>query len=108
MIKPITYDSIQSIDEIRVNQNQLNDINTNIYIKDYLEVNKRFGFGYVLNNGKIGVYYKDKSKILLNPVNNNFLYIDRKDVSYNYNLDKKNPDDLNNKIKILKGFMLYF
>lgn len=57
MIKPITYDSIQSIDEIRVNQNQLNDINTNIYIKDYLEVNKRFGFGYVLNNGKIRFYH---------------------------------------------------
>ena len=107
IINPITYDSIQSIDEIRVNQNQLNDINTNIYIKDYLEMNKRFGFGYVLNNGKIGVYYKDKTKILLNPVNNKLLYIDRKDESYNYNMQDY-PDNLKNKIKILKGFVSYF
>jgi polo-like kinase 1 len=105
IIKPITYDSIHNIDEIRINN--FNYIKIDIYIKNYLDIIKRFGVGYELNNGNIGVYYKDKTKILLDPDTNEFSFYDKKNEVFHYKMWDY-PDNLENKIKILISFIKYF
>ena len=62
IIPPITYDSIQNLDEIK--RNEAKDID--VYILHYLDYNSKFGVGYLLNNDYIGVYYRDKSLMTLN------------------------------------------
>ena len=108
IVKPIIdpqikYDSIQGLEEIKINK--VKDINT--YIMHYLNYNERFGIGYVLNNGDIGVFYKDNTKILLNHNKEMFKYINKNEVIFDFSM-KKYHDKLNNKVKILESFIKYF
>ena len=103
-IKPITYESIKDINDIIVNN--INDID--VYITKYYDYSNRFGVGYLLNNGLLGVYFRDKTKMALNPENNKLKYIKKNDEVYNYLLTSDYPNELENKIKILKRFQKYF
>ena len=99
----IKYEDINDINDIK--KNNIKDIE--IYVKTYLNYNERFGVGYILNNGDIGVYYRDKTILLLNNDKEKYLYIDKEEQKKIYNKDTI-PEFLNNKIKILNGFINYF
>ena len=99
----IKYEDINDINDIK--KNNIKDIE--IYVKTYLNYNERFGVGYILNNGDIGVYYRDKTILLLNKDKEKYLYIDKEEQKKIYNKDTI-PEFLNNKIKILNGFINYF
>ena len=99
----IKYEDINDINDIK--KNNIKDIE--IYVKTYLNYNERFGVGYILNNGDIGVYYRDKTILLLNIDKEKYLYIDKEEQKKIYNKDTI-PELLNNKIKILNGFINYF
>ena len=65
-----------------------------------------------MNNGNIGVFFKDCTKILLNPKNNNISYVERKlteqkDIIYSFNLNGA-PKELQKKIIIFQNFKKYF
>ena len=102
-IGPITYDSFQNLNEIK--KNNVKDID--IYIKLYYDYNSKFGIGYLLNNGLVGVNYRDQTKMIFNPKNGDFKYIDKNEEENNYN-NHHFPEELNNKFNILKRFEQYF
>ena len=102
-IGPITYDSFKNLNEIK--KNNVKDID--IYIKLYYDYNSKFGIGYLLNNGLVGVYYRDQTKMIFNPKNGDFKYIDKNEEN-NYNNNHHIPEELKNKFNILKRFEQYF
>ena len=107
IIKPtinptITYDNFD-LKEIK-NNNSVKDID--IYIKRYHDYFSKYGVGYLINNGFVGVYYRDKTKMIYNPKSGDFKYIDNNEIKIFK--DYNNIPELNNKIKILKRFENYF
>ena len=104
IIPPITYDSIQNLDEIK--KNEAKDID--VYILHYLDYNSKFGVGYLLNNDYIGVYYRDKSLMTLNKNKTDEInYKDKDKELFTYKANDI-PEPLDNKYKILKHFIKYF
>ena len=99
----INYQEISNINDIKKN----NIIDIDIYVKIYLNYNDKFGIGYILNNGDIGVYYRDKTILLLNANKDKYLYVNKEEQIIKYNIDDI-PEVFNNKIKILNGFIKYF
>ena len=97
------YEDINNVNDIK--RENIKDID--IYVKYYFNYNEKFGVGYLLNNDDIGVYYKDKTIILLNRNNYDFLYINKNGENFNFTKNEI-PENLKNKIKILNGFIKTF
>jgi serine/threonine protein kinase len=104
IIPPITYDSIQNLDEIK--KNEAKDID--VYILHYLDYNSKFGVGYLLNNDYIGVYYRDKSLMTLNKNKDDEVnYKDKDEESFSTYQTNNIAKQLDNKYKILKHFIIF-
>ena len=105
IIPPITYESIQNLDEIK--KNEAKDID--VYILNYLDYNSKCGVGYLLNNDYIGVYYRDKSLMTLNKNKNDEIKYKGKDEERLKTYKTNNiSESLDNKYKILNHFIKYF
>ena len=61
--------------------------------------------GYGLNNGDYGVYFNDSSKIILDPMKNDFYYF-QKDIQNFYTMNNY-PKEYNKKVILLNHFMNY-
>ena len=102
IIPPITYDSIQSLDEIK--KNEAKDVD--VYILDYIDYSSQYGVGYLLNNDYIGVYYRDKAIMTLNKNKNDEIhYKDKDKESLTKYKTNEIPESLDNKYKILNNFI---
>lgn len=44
-------------------------------MKKWVNYSEKFGIGYILNNGIIGIFFNDKSKIILSNFGITFHYI---------------------------------
>ena len=109
-IEPITYDNIKSLNEIKYNN--IKSIDTDFYIIKYYDYYKKYGVGYLFNNGSVGVFFRDKTKMVLNK-NNRLIYIEKEEEKETtFEMDKipkdLETDDLINKINILKEFIKCF
>ena len=83
-----------------------------IYVTKWVDYSSKYGLGYLLNNGYIGVYFNDCSKILFNPKTNDISYVERqttkeKDMVYSFQLNGA-PKELQKKIIIFQNFKKYF
>ena len=105
---------------IEINQNEIKEVENKkeklkgaeIYVTKWVDYSSKYGLGYLLSNGYIGVFFKDCTKILLNPKNNNISYVERKitdqkDIVYSFNLNGA-PKELQKKIIIFQNFKKYF
>ena len=83
-----------------------------IYVNKWVDYSTKYGLGYLLNNGNVGVYFNDYTKILLNPTSNNFIYVERKmkdqkDMIISFKL-KGEPKEIKKKMLIFQNFKKYF
>ena len=102
----ITYDSIPNIYEFK----NINIKDIDIYITKYYDYKKKFGIVYLLNNGYIGVYFRDKSIMTFNKniKNNEFKYKEKnEEIFKNYKINDY-PNILESKFKILERFIKHF
>ena len=106
---------IKSDDNNDINNNE-NKISNNlkgpeIWVKKWLDFSSKYGLGYILNNGFCGVHFNDNSKMVLNPVTNNFLYIQKNEIDKEEKINSFNinnyPNELKKKIIILNHFKNY-
>ena len=79
-----------------------------IWVTKWVDYSNKYGLGYILNNGYIGVYFNDTTKIILNPVQKKFTYIDKKMVDdqellYTFSI-KEYPDDIKKKVYLFNQF----
>ena len=82
------------------------------FVTKWVDYSSKFGLGYLLNNGFIGVYFNDCTKIFFNPKTNNINYIERKigsekDMIYSFSLNGA-PKEMQKKIIIFQNFKKYF
>ena len=110
-----------NLNDLKVNKDIIeNNINNtmnpnlkgpDIWVKKWVDYSSKYGLGYLLNNGFFGVFYNDSSKIILNPITNEFLYIgrnpiDKQEVIVNGRMDNY-PIELKNKVALLGHFKNY-
>ena len=79
-----------------------------IWVTKWVDYSNKYGLGYLLNNGYIGVYFNDTTKIILNPVKKKFTYIDKKmiddqELLYTFSI-KEYPDDIKKKVYLFNQF----
>ena len=101
------------------NENELNLTNTlnklknpEIFVTKWVDYSSKYGLGYLLNNGFIGVFFNDYTKIFYNIKNNKINYVERKmsqeiDMIYSFDIDGA-PKELHKKILIFQNFKKYF
>ena len=84
----------------------------NIWVIKYVDYSSKYGLGYVLNNGNFGVFFNDRTKIILNPKTKKFFYIGNKEVGKPEEFNKYDledyPKEINNKVILLIHFKKYF
>ena len=51
---------------------------TEVFVKKWIDYSSKYGLGYLLSNGSLGVFYNDSSKIIVHPKNLYFEYMERK------------------------------
>lgn len=77
------------------------------YVKKWVNFSEKFGIGYILNNGIIGIYYNDRSKIVLSNFGITFHHISpKRNEIETYNI-LSYPKELEKKVKILDYFIKY-
>ena len=105
LIEPITYDSINSLNDLK-NNNNIKDID--IYVKKYYDYYEKYGIGYILNNGFVGVFYRDRTIMVLNTIKNKYKYIEKNKEVTNIFTVNSCPKNLKNKMDILNEFKRLF
>ena len=103
-IEPITYDSINSLSDLK--RNNIKDID--IYVKKFYDYFEKYGIGYILNNGFVGVFYRDRTKMILNTKKNKYKYIDKNKQDIIVFTVNNCPENLKNKMNILNEFKRLF
>ena len=93
------------------------DINDNkidkkkVKIIKWVDYSNKYGLGYKLSNGQIGVYFNDTTKMILNTDKKEFTYIDKKiseefELLYTFSINEY-PIDLKNKVDLFIQFKNY-
>jgi len=82
-----------------------------IWVTKWVDYSSKYGVGYTLSDGSIGVYFNDSTKIILNQSSDRFDYITRRtqenpEVRTEHTFDNF-PDDLKKKVTLLRHFRNY-
>ena len=85
---------------------------SNIHVIKFLDYSSKYGLGYVLNNGHVGVYFNDGISIIYKPNGTNFIFLEKyskekgniaKEHKFTENFDK----DFKKKVILLEHFKAY-
>merc|ERR1719407_55926 len=84
-----------------------------MWVARWVDYSSKYGIGYVLSDGAIGVYFNDSTKAVLGPDGRRFDYITRRtqekpEVTTSHAIDD-HPEELKKKVTLLrhfKGFLL--
>ena len=103
-------------DEKNLNINMPPQVDPNLkgpdtWVKKWVDYSSKYGLGYLLSNGYSGVFFNDSSKIILNPTNKEFFYIERRvsdkqEIINCHNMDDY-PKELQKKVTLLNHFKNY-
>ena len=83
-----------------------------IWVKKWIDYSSKYGLGYVLSNGHVGVYFNDSTKIIYKPLGLNFIYVERKqservEIITTHLFNEEFKKDLNKKVILLQHFKSY-
>ena len=103
-------------DEKNLNINMPPQVDPNLkgpdtWVKKWVDYSSKYGLGYLLSNGYSGVFFNDSSKIILNPTNKEFFYIERRvsdkqEIINSHSMDDY-PKELQKKVTLLNHFKNY-
>eukprot|EP00747_Dinoflagellata_sp_TGD_P163614 gnl/TRDRNA2_/TRDRNA2_182462_c0_seq1.p1 gnl/TRDRNA2_/TRDRNA2_182462_c0~~gnl/TRDRNA2_/TRDRNA2_182462_c0_seq1.p1 ORF type:complete len:1009 (+),score=127.49 gnl/TRDRNA2_/TRDRNA2_182462_c0_seq1:258-3029(+) len=82
-----------------------------IWVTKWVDYSSKYGVGYILSDGSIGVYFNDSTKTILAPDGQQFDYITRRtqerpEVRSTYTFESY-PEDLKKKVTLLRHFKNY-
>ena len=88
------------------------DNKNDIWVKKWIDYSSKYGLGYILSNGHVGVYFNDSTKIIYRPNGMNFIYVERKpqertEIVTPHLLSEEFNKDLNKKVILLQHFKAY-
>lgn len=79
-----------------------------MWVSRWVDYSSKYGIGYVLSDGAIGVYFNDSTKAVLNPDGRRFDYVtrrtqDKPEMMSTHSIDDF-PEDLRKKVTLLRHF----
>merc|ERR1719261_2348233 len=82
-----------------------------LWVTKWVDYSSKYGVGYILSDGSIGVYFNDSTKIILSPEGDRFDYITRRtqekaEVRSQHTFENY-PEDLKKKVTLLRHFRNY-
>jgi polo-like kinase 1 len=82
-----------------------------LWVTKWVDYSSKYGVGYILSDGSIGVYFNDSTKIILGPEGVHFDYITRRtqekpEVRTKHTFEDF-PEDLKKKVTLLRHFRNY-
>lgn len=82
-----------------------------LWVTKWVDYSSKYGVGYILSDGSVGVYFNDSTKIILAPDSSTFDYVTRRtqekpEVRSTHTLDSY-PDELKKKVTLLRHFKNY-
>ena len=83
-----------------------------VSVKKWIDYSSKYGLGYILSNGHVGVYFNDSTKIIYRPNGANFIYIERNsaektEIITPHVFSEEFSKDLNKKVILLQHFKAY-
>ena len=69
----------KKLDDEPLDENQPLETNVPIHAKKWIDYTSKYGLGYILSNGCVGVFFNDATKIIMTPDGKNFNYFERKE-----------------------------
>ena len=86
-------------------------VNNEIYVKKWVDYSSKYGLGYLLSNGNVGVFFNDCTKIIYDTKRDVFEYLERRnnektDILQSWTI-KTYPKDLHKKVTLLLHFRSY-
>ena len=83
-----------------------------VSVKKWIDYSSKYGLGYILSDGHIGVYFNDSTKIIYRPNGANFIYIERNsqektEIITPHVFSEEFSKDLNKKVILLQHFKAY-
>ena len=90
----------------------LNNNLSEISVKKWIDYSSKYGLGYILSDGNIGVYFNDSTKIIYKPNGAKFIYIERNsqektEIITPHSFNEEFNKDLNKKVILLQHFKAY-
>jgi len=81
------------------------------WVVRWIDYTSKYGMGYILSNGLLGILFNDSTKIILSPSGQHFDYInrrssDRVEVQSTHTLSEF-PEDLTKKVTLVRHFKSY-
>jgi len=82
-----------------------------LWVTKWVDYSSKYGVGYMLSDGSIGVYFNDSTKVIVSPQGDRFDYITRRtqerpEVRTNHSIEDY-PEDLKKKVTLLRHFTSY-
>jgi len=93
--------------------NNSNAINpSEVVVNKWIDYSTKYGLGYVLSNKNVGVLFNDFTKIVINPMGMNFMYIEKKkngrvDIISQHSFNEEFNKDLQKKVTLIQHFKSY-
>merc|ERR1719146_575864 len=82
-----------------------------LWVTRWVDYSSKYGVGYILSDGSIGVYFNDSTKIILGPSGTRFDYITRrtqdKPETRTTHAFEEYPEELKKKVTLLRHFKNY-
>ena len=106
--RPYTSNGVQETKGGLFSGNNLSDVS----VKKWIDYSSKYGLGYILSDGHVGVYFNDSTKIIYRPNGANFIYIERNsaektEIITPHVFSEEFSKDLNKKVILLQHFKAY-
>ena len=89
----------------------MNKLGPTVWVKKWVDYSSKYGMGYTLSNGTVGVYFNDNSKMLKDATGKLVTYIERNSASREEKVDTyvitEAPKEIQKKVLLLKHFAEY-
>ena len=87
-------------------------IPSEVVVNKWIDYSTKYGLGYVLSNKNVGVLFNDFTKIVINPLGMNFMYIEKKnngrvDIISQHSFNEEFNKDLQKKVTLIQHFKSY-
>ena len=110
--RPFTSNGQDNNNKGTFNHNMGSNNLSDVSVKKWIDYSSKYGLGYILSNGHVGVYFNDSTKIIYKPNGTNFIYIERNtqektEIITPHLFNEEFNKDLNKKVILLQHFKAY-
>jgi|GEM_PF-3364050 len=78
-----------------------------VFVEKWVDYTSKYGLGYILESGIVGVYFNDSTKLVVDRDREHFQYYERASNTFQSHTLDEYPDELKKKVTLVKHFRTY-